>query len=153
MREKIDQTDTRILRELQIDSSLSQRELAERVGLSQNACWRRVKLLEERGIIQGQVARLNRTALGRGLVVFAMIRTRNHSAQWLSEFRKRVTSISDVADFYRISGDYDYLLKVVTTDMNSYDRVYQQLIEKLELETVTSYFAMEVIVEDRPLSL
>lgn len=153
MREKIDQTDTKILRELQIDSSLSQRELAERVGLSQNACWRRIKLLEERGIIQGQVARLNRAALGRGLVVFAMIRTRNHSAQWLREFRKRVTSIPDVADFYRVSGDYDYLLKVVTTDMNSYDRVYQQLIEKLELETVTSYFAMEVIVEDRPLSL
>lgn len=151
MKSEIDQIDAHILRELQRDAAQSQRDLAEKIGLSQNATWRRVKLLEERGLIQGSSARIDRDALGFGLVVFAMIRTRNHSADWLKRFRAHVSAIPDIIDFYRIGGEYDYLLKIVTRDMNSYDRVYQRLIEKLELETVTSYFAMEAIAENRPI--
>lgn len=153
MREKIDRIDSHILRELQRDASQSQRDLADQIGLSQNATWRRVKILEERGIITGHSARIAREEVGLGLVVFAMIRTRHHSADWLMRFRAHVTSIPDIIDFYRIGGDYDYLLKIVTRDMNSYDQVYQRLIEKLELDTVTSYFAMEAIAESRPLAL
>jgi Lrp/AsnC family transcriptional regulator len=153
MAKTIDETDARILREMQRDAAQSQRELAEKVGLSQNACWRRIRLLEERGVIQGQTVRLNAQALGHGLVVFAMIRTRSHSAEWLARFRTHVSSIPDVIDFYRIGGDYDYLLKIITQDMKSYDQVYQRLIEKLDLETVTSYFAMEAIVDSRPIPL
>lgn len=147
----LDKIDTKILRELQRDAAQSQRELAEKVGLSLNACWRRIKLLQESGIIRGHTVRLDAQALGHGLVVFAMVRTRNHSAEWLKRFRTHVSSISDVIDFYRIGGDYDYMLKIVTRDMKSYDEVYQRLIDQLDLETVTSYFAMEAIAENRPI--
>ncbi|MCO5147402.1 MAG: Lrp/AsnC family transcriptional regulator [Aquamicrobium sp.] len=151
MTESFDEIDARILRELQADAGQSQRELAEKVGLSQNACWRRIRLMRERGLIRGQTVRLDAQALGYGLVVFAMIRTRSHSAEWLKKFRVHVSAIPDVVDFYRIGGDYDYMLKIVTRDMKSYDHVYQRLIEKLDLETVTSYFAMEAIAENRPI--
>ena len=147
----IDYFDARILRELQADGSLTQRDLAVRVGLSQNACWRRLKALEEDGIILGRTVRLDRTQLGLGLVVFVMLRTRHHSTEWLKAFREHVSTIPDITDFYRIGGDYDYMLKIVTRDMLSYDAVYQKLIAHVELETVTSYFAMEAIEEHRPL--
>jgi Lrp/AsnC family transcriptional regulator len=153
MTRNLDRIDILILRELQNGENLSQRELAERVGLSQNACWRRLKTLEESGVIAGQSVRLDRAALGMDLVVFTMLRTRSHSKAWLERFRTHVTSIPDVVDFFRIGGNYDYMLKIVTRDMASYDRVYQRLIEKIELDAVTSYFAMEAIVEARPLSI
>jgi Lrp/AsnC family transcriptional regulator len=151
--QKIDHFDARILRELQIDSTLSQRDLAARVGLSQNACWRRLKALEENGIIEGRTVRLDRHALGLGLAVFVMIKTRHHSSSWLKTFSTHVSAIPEVIDFFRIGGDYDYMLKIVTTDMVSYDTVYQRLIAAVELESVTSYFAMEAIEEQRPLPL
>ncbi|WP_089234332.1 Lrp/AsnC family transcriptional regulator [Tropicimonas sediminicola] len=153
MSDTIDQIDRAILRALQRDSSISQRELADTVGMSQNACWRRLKALNERGILKGSTARLDRRKLGLGLVVFVMLRTRHHSAQWLEDFRRHVQTIPEVVDFFRIGGDYDYLLKVVTESMDSYDAVYQRLISRVELDSVTSYFAMEAIAEQRPLPL
>ncbi|MDV7143303.1 Lrp/AsnC family transcriptional regulator [Tropicimonas sp. TH_r6] len=149
----IDQIDRSLLRELQRDASQSQRDLAERVGISQNACWRRLRALDSAGILQGSSARIDRKALGLGLVVFVMLRTRHHSADWLDDFRRHVQTIPEVVDFFRIGGDYDYLLKVVTESMDSYDAVYQRLISKVELDSVTSYFAMEAITEQRPLPL
>jgi len=146
---KIDHIDTRLLKELQRDASLSQRDLADRVGLSQNACWRRLKALTDEGVLKGSSARVAREKL----VVFVMLRTRHHSAEWLQKFRTHVLTIPEVVDFHRIGGDYDYQLKVVTRDMASYDKVYQRLIEKVELDSVTSYFAMEAIAEGRPLPL
>lgn len=153
MAEKLDRTDKLILHHLQSGEALSQRELAERVGLSHNACWRRLRALEERGVIAGRTTRLDRDALGKSLVVFTMLRTRRHSKEWLATFRDHVTGIADVIDFYRIGGDYDYMIKIVTDDMASFDRVYQQLIDRVELDAVTSYFAMEAILEDRPIPL
>ena len=153
MRKNIDQIDRRLLKELQQDATLSQRELADRVGLSQNACWRRLKALNEDGVLLGSTARIAREKLGLSLVVFVMLRTRHHSADWLQTFRRHVLTIPEVVDFHRIGGDYDYQLKVVTQDMTSYDKVYQRLIEKVELDSVTSYFAMEAIAEARPLPL
>ncbi len=150
---KLDQINLSILKALQDDPLQSQRDLAEKVGLSQNACWRRLKLLQDSGLIEGQRLKLNRAGLGLNLVVFTMIRTRSHSADWLKRFRSHVASIPEISDFYRIGGDYDYLLKIITADMASFDRVYQRLIEKLELDTVTSCFVMEAIEEDRPLHL
>jgi len=150
---KLDQLDCKLLAELQRDSAQSQRELADRVGLSQNACWRRLKALEAANAIRNRTILLNREELGAGLVVIMMIRTRHHSLTWLKTFRDHVSSIPDVIDFYRIGGDYDYLVKVVTRDMASYDAIYQRLISEVELETVTSYFAMEAIEEQRPIPL
>jgi Lrp/AsnC family transcriptional regulator len=153
MASSIDQIDKRLLAALQRDAGLTQRDLAERVGLSQNACWRRLKALTDAGLLMGSRARVDRRALGLDLVVFVMIRTRHHSTDWLRSFRRHVLTIPEVVDFHRIGGDYDYMLKVVTEDMASYDRVYQRLIEGVELDSVTSYFAMEAIAEDRPLPL
>lgn len=150
---KLDRYDIAILRILQRDASVSQRELAGLVNLSQNACWRRINSLREGGLILNQTMMLNRKLLGLGLVVFVMLKTRHHSAEWLETFRRHVSTIPEVVDFYRIGGDYDYFLKVITNDMDSYDDVYQRLISKVELDSVTSYFAMEAIEEQRPLPL
>jgi Lrp/AsnC family transcriptional regulator len=153
MSKYLDQIDRRILGELQRDSGQSQRALSEQVGLSQNACWRRLKALEAAGILGKRTVVLDRTQLGMGLVVFVMVKTRHHSASWLKQFRNHVSTIPEVIDFFRIGGEYDYLMKIVTQDMQSYDVVYKRLIETVELETVTSYFAMEAIEEQRPIPL
>ena len=153
MGRNLDQIDVRLLRELQRDAGQSQRELADRVGISQNACWRRLKALTDDQVLNGSSARIAREKLGLNLVVFMMLRTRHHSTDWLRAFRRHVLTIPEVVDFHRIGGDYDYQLKIVTEDMASYDRVYQRLIEKVELDSVTSYFAMEAIAEGRPLPL
>lgn len=147
----IDHLDRALLRALQKDASLSQRDLAETVGLSQNACWRRLKALRDSGIIRGETVRLDQQALGLGLTVFMMIRTRHHGKDWLELFRREVSAIANVIDFFRIAGDYDYMLKVVARDMNDFDRVYQRLIERLDLDTVTSCITMEAIVNGRDL--
>lgn len=147
----LDQLDRTILKTMQNDASLSQRELADRVGLSQNACWRRMRALQDKGIIQGQTIRVDPDAVDLGLTVFVMVRTRHHSRDWLQEFRRQVTSIPNVLDFYRIAGDYDYMLKIVAADMNAYDHVYQRLIDGIELDAVTSYITMEAICSNRDL--
>ncbi len=151
MAESFDHFDRLLLAELQRDAGQSQRDLAERVGLSQNAVWRRIRALHDRGVIRNTAARLDRDKAGLPLVVFAMLRTRSHSADWLKRFRAHVQSIPEITGVYRIAGDYDYLLQVTTADIASYDRIYQRLIKDMELENVTSYFAMEAIAEDRPL--
>lgn len=153
MKDKLDYFDRRILDELQRDCSQSQRALSERVGLSQNACWRRLQILQDNGLIKSRTAIIDRTKVGADLVVFSMVKTRSHSKDWLSRFRTHISSIPEVVDFYRIGGEYDYLLKIITSDMKSYDLVYKRIIEKVELETVTSYFAMEAIEEQRPIVL
>lgn len=146
-----DHLDRAILQALQQDGALSQRDLAERVGLSQTACARRLHALREAGVLTGTRAVIDAGRAGLTLTVFVMIRTRHHSRDWLAEFRRMVLAIPEVIDFYRIAGDYDYMLKVVAADMNDYDRVYQRLIERMELDTVTSVITMEAIADQRPL--
>ena len=150
-KEKLTSNDKAIVRALQKDASLSQRELADLIGMSQNTCWRRLTRLKEMGVITGQTLRLDHARIGLGLAVFVMVRTRHHSAGWLEHFRTTVLALENVIDFYRIAGDYDYMLKVVAKDMNDFDRVYQKLISKLELEAVTSYITMEAIADSRDL--
>ncbi|GBR68555.1 Lrp/AsnC family transcriptional regulator [Gluconobacter kanchanaburiensis] len=151
MARKLDQTDRAILRILQKQGTPSQRELAEKVGLSQNACWRRLNALREDGVIAHDTVRLNAAALDLTLTVFVLMRTRHHSREWFETFRKVVGSIPNIVDFYRIAGEYDYLLKVVACDMNDFDRVYQQIISKVELDAITSYITMETLADNRDL--
>jgi len=150
---KLDKIDRNILRVMQRDASLSQRALAEQVGLSQNALWRRLTRLSESGLIKGQTIRLDPREIGLGLTVFVMIRTKQHSKEWLETFRRETLAIENIIDIYRIAGDYDYMLKIVAADMNGFDRVYQRLIEKVDLETVTSHITMESIADSRSLPL
>ena len=151
--EDIDQTDRRILDALLRDGSLTQREIAEEVGLSQNACWRRLKRLEEGGILKGTRAIVDLAALGLDLTVFVMIKTRNHSMEWSEDFRLHVESIPQVVEFHRIGGEWDYMLKVLTTGMAGYDKVYRRIITGFELDTVTGFFSMEPIFTERPVRL
>lgn len=147
----LDHTDRRILLAMEQDAGLPQRELAERVGLSLNACWRRLRRLQACGVIVGSRSVLNRDALGLDLTVFMMIKTHHHSGDWAKAFRTHVESIPEVTEFHRIGGEWDYLVRVVTTSMSGYDRVYIRLIEQFDLATVTGYFSMETIFEGRPL--
>lgn len=148
---QIDAIDKAILDCVQQEGALSQRDVAERVGLSQNACWRRMQRLIQSGVIEGSRTRVNAAAIGLTLTVFMMVRTRHHSQEWANRLRRHVESIPEVAEFHRIGGDWDYLLKIVTTSMAGYDQVYRRLIEKVDLETVTGLFSMETILDDRPL--
>lgn len=149
MEQKTDKIDRRILSELHRDASQSQRELADLVGLSQNALWRRLKRLEAEGFILGSRTRINLAALGLDLTVFVMIRTRHHSMHWAEEFRTHVARIPEVVEMHRIGGDWDYMLKIVTRGMAGYDSVYRRLTTGAELETVTGFFSMESMLEDR----
>lgn len=149
----MDHIDKAILRVLQNDASLSQRDLAEKVGLSQNACWRRLHALRESGVMLGETVRLAPEAIGLGLTVFVMVRTRHHAKDWLARFREAILSIPHIVDFHRLAGDYDYMLKIVTKDMNTFDTIYKTLIDKIELDTVTSYISMEAIANNRDMPI
>lgn len=151
--EKIDEFDLKILSCLQKDGAISQRDLAERVGLSQNACWRRLQRLKTSGLIRGTHADIDLAALGFDLTVFVMVRTRHHSKEWADSFRKHVERLPEVIDFYRIGGDWDYLIKVVTKRMSGYDAFYQKLITNFDLATVTGFFSMEAIIDSRAADL
>ncbi len=151
--ENIDSFDLKILTCLQNDAAIPQRDLADRVGLSQNACWRRLQRLKASGLVLGSRTNIDLAALGLDLTVFVMIRTRHHSKEWADNFRKHVERLPEVMDFYRIGGDWDYLVKVVTRGMAGYDAFYQRLITNFDLATVTGFFSMEAIVENRPADL
>jgi len=151
--EKIDAFDLKLLNALQKDATQSQRDLAEKIGLSQNACWRRLQRLQSIGIIQGTRTDLDLSALGLDLTVIVMIRTRSHSREWSEAFKAHVVRLPEVVDFYRIGGDWDYLVKVVARGMAGYDAFYQKLISNFDLAAVTGYFSMEAIVKNRPLDL
>lgn len=147
MAEKIDGIDRRILFELQTDATLSVDQLSERVGMSRNACWRRVRILEEEGVITGRVALVDPDKVGLGLAVFIMVRTSHHEPGWLARFREAVSAIPEITGVYRMSGDLDYVLRARVPDVKAYDRLYQRLIAKVPLTDVSASFVMEEIKE------
>ena len=143
MKQKLDAIDRKILALLQARSDLPINELAEAVHLTPTPCWRRIQRLKEMGIIAQQVALLDRQKVNVGVTVFVSVRTRDHDLPWLDKFRTAVQSIAEVVEAYRMSGDVDYLLKVVVPDIAAYDLVYKQLIQQVPLTDVSSSFAME----------
>jgi len=144
---EIDTIDRRILAELQREGTLSVDQLSERVSLSRNACWRRMRRLEDDGVITGRVALVDADKLGLGLSVFILIRTSNHDPDWLAKFRGAVTSFPEITGVYRMSGDLDYVLRARVADVKAYDRLYQRLIAKVPLSDVSASFVMEEIKE------
>lgn len=139
----MDEFDKKILTLLQADASLSNSDIAERVGLSPTPCWRRIRIMEEAGIIKRRVAVLDRKKLNVGVTVFVSVRTNRHHQDWLDKFAEVVGSIPEVVEFYRMAGDVDYLLRVIVPDIAAYDGVYKRLIEQIDLFDVSSSFAME----------
>ncbi len=147
MTEKTDETDRRILAELQRDGTLSADQMSDRINLSRNACWRRMRRLESDGFITARVALVDAEKLGLGLSVFMLIRTSSHDPDWLARFRSAVTSFPEIIGAYRMSGDLDYVLRARVADVKAYDRLYQRLIAKVPLSDVSASFVMEEIKE------
>jgi Lrp/AsnC family transcriptional regulator len=141
----VDATDRAILACLQEDATMPVAEIARRVGLSSTPCWRRIQKLEEAKVIRARVALLDRRQLNVGVTVFVSVRTNQHSVAWLEKFAAAVADLPEVVEFYRMSGEIDYLLRVVVPDIAAYDRFYRKLIAKIELSDVSSSFAMEQI--------
>lgn len=142
----LDSIDRKLLSLLQDDASMPLQDVAARVGLSVNPCWRRIKRMEAQGIIRARVAVLNPDKVGLHVTVFVRIKIREHSADWVKRFGAAIRSIPEVAECHRIGGDIDYLLKVVVADIAGYDRVYKQLIGKVAgLADVSALFSMERI--------
>lgn len=142
---RLDPIDCRILRELQRDARIGVEALGERVGLSRNACWRRIRLMEEAGVIRAQVTLVDPEALGLGLTVFIAVRTDRHEPEWLERFTRAVGDMPEILGVWRTSGDLDYLLKARVADVRAYDRLYQRLIRKVELADISASFVMEEI--------
>ncbi|TWI60519.1 Lrp/AsnC family transcriptional regulator [Pseudoduganella lurida] len=141
----LDKFDYAILGALQVDGTLSVAELATRVGLTSTPCWKRLKRLEEEGYLDRRVALVNRHQAGLPVTVFVSVRTSQHDEKWLAKFAAAVIALPEVMEFHRMSGDVDYLLKVVTTDIEGYDRFYKKLIRAINLTGVSSAFSMEQI--------
>lgn len=145
---KIDQIDRQILRQLQKNADMSLENLAGQLSLSTNACWRRVKKLEEDGIIARRIAIVPPEKVGKGMTVFVAVKTSNHSAEWLTKFASAANHIDEIVELYRMAGDIDYLMKILVSDVGDYDRVYKKLIASVELSDVTASFAMEKVKFD-----
>jgi len=145
MKEKLDTIDRKILNLLQIDGTLSVDRLSERVNLSRNACWRRVKQMEESGILKGRVALVDAEKIGLPLLVYVMVRTNDHTQRWLEKFRSAVSQMPEITSAHRMSGDLDYVLRVRVADVKAYDKFYQRLIAKVPIADVSASFVMEDI--------
>jgi Lrp/AsnC family transcriptional regulator len=139
----MDKKDKRILELLQQDAMLTAAELAEAVGLTTTPCWRRIQKLEEQGYIKERVAILDKQKMNVGTTVFVGVRTSRHSDEWLQRFNNAVHAMPEIVEAHRLSGDTDYMLRIVVPDIKEYDRVYQKLIRELEFLDVSSSFSME----------
>ncbi len=141
----MDRKDKAILAAIQNDATLTVAELAEHVGLSKSACWRRIQILEDDGVVGARVTLLDQEKLGLHLTVYTAIRTHEHTADWFAGFYKMVSSMPNVMEVHRLSGDIDYLMRSVVPDVKSYDEMYKEMIASVDLYDVSSSFSMEKI--------
>ena len=150
---KIDDLDRKILHELQRDAGLGLEDLGARVGLSRNACWRRIKALEEAGVIRARVTLLDAAKLDLGLSVFIQVRAATHDADWLDLFARATRAMPEIQGVYRMTGDLDYLIRARVADMGDYDRLYQRLVARVPMRDVSASFVMEEIKDTTALPL
>ncbi len=140
----LDSVDRTLLRLLQNDATMPLAELAEAVNLTTTPCWKRLKRLEEDGILRQRVALLDPVKLGIAFTAFVQVKTSNHSQDWFNRFVSTVTEYPEVMEFYRMAGEYDYMMKVQVADMKAFDNLYKKLVASVsDLTNVTSTFAME----------
>lgn len=138
----LDKIDRKILSLLQKDTTTPVAEIGRKVGLSTTPCWRRIQKMEEDGVIRRRVAILDPQKVNAGVTVFVAVRTNEHSESWMKKFSSVIEEFSEVVEFYRMSGDIDYFLRVVVPDIQAFDTFYKRLISKIELTDVSSSFAM-----------
>lgn len=139
----LDLIDRKIVAELMQDATMPVAQIADKVGLSQTPCWKRIQKLEASGVLTGRVALADPARLGFGLTVFVGIEAPDHSAQWREDFAKATAAIPQIMAVYRMAGDMDYLLHVAVADMAGFDALYKRLTNALPIKNVTSHFAME----------
>ena len=150
---QLDINDIKILRQLQKNASLSIEEISDRIALSRNACWRRIRRLEDDGIINKRVAIVNADALDLGQMVIVLISTNSHDPKWLSLFRSAIAEMPEIMGAHRMSGDLDYILRVRVRDVRAYDKFYQRLISKVPISNVSASFVMEDLKDSTELPL
>jgi Lrp/AsnC family transcriptional regulator len=138
----LDKIDRKILALLQKDATTPVAEIGRKVGLSTTPCWRRIQKMEEDGIIRGRVAILDPAKVNAGVTVFVSIKTNEHNDSWMRKFAGVIDEFNEVVEFYRMSGEVDYLLRVVVPDIAAYDTFYKKLIARIALTDVSSSFAM-----------
>ena len=143
MKYYLDEIDRKILNILQFDSSLSMDEISEKINLSRNACWRRIRRMEEENIIKARVALINPSSINLGLLIFVMIRTNSHDIDWAVKFEKVVTTFPEIIGAHRMAGDLDYILRVRVKDVKDYDKFYQNLISKISISDISASFVMD----------
>ena len=148
----MDRVDINILHSMQHDDTLSVSQVADKVGVSKTACWRRIQKLIANNVIGDRVALLNPKAINLPLTVFISIRTNQHNDEWVSEFKAVTSNMAQILEVYRMSGDLDYLIKAVVKDMPDYDQLYKQLI-KADIFDVSSSFVMEELKHQTQLPL
>ncbi|MFV8433884.1 Lrp/AsnC family transcriptional regulator [Vibrio owensii] len=142
----LDKIDRQLLSFLQNDGTLSLNDLAERVNLTTTPCWKRLKKLEDEGYIEKRVALLSAKKLDLSFIAFVQLKTSDHSEGWYHHFVTTVSDFPEVMEFYRMAGEYDYMMKVVVKDMKCFDEFYKRLVNSVRgLSNVTSTFAMEPI--------
>ncbi len=139
----MDRIDKRILTILQSDVTMPVAEIGKKVGLSTTPCWRRIQKMDEDGVIQDRVAILDPEKVNARVTVFVSIRTSSHNSEWLKRFSEVTKEFPEIVELYRMSGEVDYLMRVMVPDMQAYDRFYQRLISRIDLTDVSSSFAME----------
>jgi Lrp/AsnC family transcriptional regulator len=149
----VDKLDAKILDLLQENGELTAAEIADRVGLSKAPCWRRIQRLQQEGVIRRTVALLDARALNVGTTVFVMLKTGNHSDAWFQRFVRAVRDIPEVTEIHRMSGDVDYLIRIVVPDIDAYDVVYKRLITAVEFQDVSASFTLETIKHTTALPL
>ncbi len=142
---KLDRIDRKILELLQKDVTISVAEIGKKIGLSTTPCWRRIQRLEEEGVIIAKRAIIDPKKINVGVNVFVSIRTSEHSDAWMKKFSKVIEEFDEVVEFYRMSGEVDYLLRVVVPDIEAFDDFYRKMIAKIALNDVSSAFAMSQI--------
>jgi Lrp/AsnC family transcriptional regulator len=142
---QLDDIDRRILKELQRDASLTMDALADAAHLSRNACWRRMRNLEDSGIILGRTILVDPNAVGCPLQVMVLIKTSSHDAEWLKTFDAAVRNLPQIVGAFRMTGDLDYVLRVRVADMDGYDRFYKELIDRVAVSDISASFVMETI--------
>jgi Lrp/AsnC family transcriptional regulator, cysteine-sensing transcriptional activator len=149
----MDKLDVKILDLLQSNADLTAAEIADRIGLSKAPCWRRIQKLEADGVIRRRIVLLDAHALNVGTTVFVTLKTGNHSEAWFQRFVRAVRDIPEVTEIHRMSGDVDYLIRIVVPDIDTYDVVYKRLISAVEFQDVSASFALETIKHTTALPL
>jgi len=141
----LDDRDRKILDHLQRDAAISVSALAELVALSISACSRRIQKLEEGGYIERRIVVLDREKIGVPTTVYALVKTAHHSEGWTEEFRRAISDIPEIVEAHRLTGTYDYILKIVLPRVEQYDVIYRRIVRKVELFDVSASISMETL--------